>query len=273
MRVYIYVYMYVNVCACECMYKYIHIYFVRQFQFLCLFSVVLLCTIFIINKIKNNYSDAWMCTARFNACCRQLLLICVCVIITSHFTDLENESCLNWACLRHAIVWKASTISYWPCRQTNWVGYISVITVFIAFVGRSHPAHIIRYCECESLACTLIRFGFWPSTPTRPLAAFSIDLLSLMQTLTLECAVSVKGFVQSLRWMNGMSTKSVSYFDNCNIYYGCFMGVFWWFFRGQLIANVKHCTIKLRLGACWSSLELQVAMRNQIRFQSLPVDV
>ena len=68
---------------------------------------------------------------------------------------------------------------------------------------------VVHFCQCESLAASLIRFGFWPSSPTRPRAAFSIELLGLMQTLTLESAVSVKGFVQSLRWVNGMTTSSV----------------------------------------------------------------
>lgn len=69
---------------------------------------------------------------------------------------------------------------------------------------------VLHYCECESLAAVLVRFGLWPSTVTRPRAAFSIELLSLMHTLTLESAVSVKAFVQSLRWVNGLTTSTVS---------------------------------------------------------------
>lgn len=76
--------------------------------------------------------------------------------------------------------------------------------------GRSHPAKI-TFCECETVAETLIRFGFWPSSPTRPAAAFSLDLLQLMHTLTLECAVSVKGFVNTMRWMNNLTLKQVIY--------------------------------------------------------------
>jgi len=79
----------------------------------------------------------------------------------------------------------------------------------VHFVGRSHNA-IFTFCDHESLAATLVRFGFWPSSPVRPSAAFSIELLRLMQMLTLECAVSVKGFVQTLRWMHNLSSKEVN---------------------------------------------------------------
>ena len=74
---------------------------------------------------------------------------------------------------------------------------------------------MIQFCECETPAETLVRFGFWPSSTTRPHAAFSIELLQLMHMLTLQCSVSVEGFVQSLRWLNNMSASDVCIIFNC----------------------------------------------------------
>lgn len=76
-------------------------------------------------------------------------------------------------------------------------------------VGRFHYA-VMTFCDHESAAATLVRFGFWPCSPVRPSTAFSIDLLKMMHMLTLECAVSVKGFVNTLRWLNNLTNYEVS---------------------------------------------------------------
>lgn len=75
-------------------------------------------------------------------------------------------------------------------------------------IGRQHFINL-TFCNCESSASSLVRYGFWPASPTRPNAGFSIALLRFMNMLTLECAVSVAGFVQTLRWINNMSSKEV----------------------------------------------------------------
>jgi len=56
--IYIYVYMYVYVCECECMYIYIYILYIDFYVY---FSVVLLCTIFIININKKNRLVVYIC--------------------------------------------------------------------------------------------------------------------------------------------------------------------------------------------------------------------
>lgn len=75
--------------------------------------------------------------------------------------------------------------------------------------GRSHPG-VMSVCSCQPVAVSIIRHGFWPSSPTNPTAIFSIELLKLLHMLTLECAVAVKGFVNALRWMNQLTNAEVS---------------------------------------------------------------
>lgn len=68
---------------------------------------------------------------------------------------------------------------------------------------------LVVFCDCESQVASLLRLGYWASTPTLPSLGISINLLDELQTLTLECAVSVKGYVQMLRWKNNMSQYEV----------------------------------------------------------------
>lgn len=81
-------------------------------------------------------------------------------------------------------------------------------------LGRDHHVQM-QFCECEEYGSQLVRFGFWPSTPVRPTTAFSMELLRLLNILTLECSVSVAGMVQTLRWMNNLSSKQVSKLAIC----------------------------------------------------------
>jgi hypothetical protein len=79
----------------------------------------------------------------------------------------------------------------------------------LLFIGRQHFINL-TFCECEPQAASMVRYGFWPASPIRPNVGFSLPLLRLMTMLTLECAVSVAGFVQTLRWINNLSSKEVS---------------------------------------------------------------
>ena len=76
------------------------------------------------------------------------------------------------------------------------------------FAGRFHY-RLITFCQCEPQVTTLLRFGFWPSSPTKPTRGFSVELLELLCNLMLEAHVSVRGFIQSLRWKNQLSEKEV----------------------------------------------------------------
>jgi CxC1 like cysteine cluster associated with KDZ transposases len=87
--------------------------------------------------------------------------------------------------------------------------HIIIKITFILFAGRLHNA-ILICCKCESNPATLLRHGFWAARPVEPNVCFSLNLLNMLNLLTLECAVSVKGFLQMLRWKNGWSEMQVS---------------------------------------------------------------
>lgn len=78
----------------------------------------------------------------------------------------------------------------------------------VTTLGRCHPA-AFHLCKCESPGSSLIRYGFWPAHPLRPTAAFTMDFMKLMHNLSLECAVSVKGFVNTVRWLNKLNAHEV----------------------------------------------------------------
>lgn len=45
---------------------------------------------------------------------------------------------------------------------------------------------------------TLMRFHYWPATPSRPSIAFSFALMDWMEALLLECQVAVQDFTLAL---------------------------------------------------------------------------
>lgn len=77
------------------------------------------------------------------------------------------------------------------------------------YAGRIHTDKMIMFCACESQAVTLLRVGYWASSAKLPTVAFSMKLLELMQNLTMECSVSVKGFVEAVRWQNRQTASEV----------------------------------------------------------------
>ena len=60
--------------------------------------------------------------------------------------------------------------------------------------------HSIRFvwCNCESLAVTLVRAQLWPATPHHPKRAFTFKLLDLAESLLLECQVALRDFCNAL---------------------------------------------------------------------------
>lgn len=82
------------------------------------------------------------------------------------------------------------------------------VEFFCFSAGRSHPA-MLSVCDCEPFAATYIRYGLWPTRATRPSVGVSLELLTFMHILTLECAVSVKGFINTIRWIHKLTTKEV----------------------------------------------------------------
>jgi hypothetical protein len=65
------------------------------------------------------------------------------------------------------------------------------------------------FCDCEEQCITLLRWGFWASSPKRPWAAYAWDLMMLLQAVTLECQAAASSFVQMLRWKNNLSETEV----------------------------------------------------------------
>ena len=59
----------------------------------------------------------------------------------------------------------------------------------------------VKFCEHEPEAATLVRNGFWPSSPKQPQVAFDQGLMMLLHYLFLECRVSLKNIYQALQWM------------------------------------------------------------------------
>ena len=53
------------------------------------------------------------------------------------------------------------------------------------------------FCSCEEDALQLMKFGYWPATPSRPTTAFSFSLMDWLEALMLECQVSVHDFFSS----------------------------------------------------------------------------
>ncbi|KAJ8380083.1 hypothetical protein SKAU_G00008610 [Synaphobranchus kaupii] len=66
------------------------------------------------------------------------------------------------------------------------------------------------FCECESEPCTLVRYGLWPATAEKPQTAYSISLLELLLSLSMECQVSVEGFCNAMRWKNSLYLSEVN---------------------------------------------------------------
>ncbi|XP_014669631.1 PREDICTED: uncharacterized protein LOC106810710 [Priapulus caudatus] len=89
-------------------------------------------------------------------------------------------------------------VEVWNCDVDHICssGYPKVVTVVDAR-GRQHSVQL-TVCSCNSAAVTMLRYGLWPSTPTNPQVAFTIELMELLRLLVLECQVSVKGFCEVL---------------------------------------------------------------------------
>ena len=81
--------------------------------------------------------------------------------------------------------------------------------------GQQHAIKL-KCCEHEPEAITLIRNGFWPSTPKQPQVAFDIQFMTLLQYVFLECRVSLKSIHQSLLWLSPPCSKV--YVSTCLCY-------------------------------------------------------
>ncbi|KAJ8351549.1 hypothetical protein SKAU_G00230250 [Synaphobranchus kaupii] len=112
--------------------------------------------------------------------------------------------------------WKNSYYQKWPgstsliqehqraCKSR----YLKEVKVF-DHSGRLRYLEVM-FCECESEPCTLVRHGLWPATAEKPQTAYSITLLELLLSLSMECQVSVEGFCNAMRWKNSLYLSEVN---------------------------------------------------------------
>ena len=47
----------------------------------------------------------------------------------------------------------------------------------------------------------MLRFGFWPATPEKPVVAFHLDFMELVTVLQIESQLSVKSLCDALQYM------------------------------------------------------------------------
>ena len=76
------------------------------------------------------------------------------------------------------------------------------VTAVHMFNHLGKPYHLnVQFCKCQADAVRLIELGYWPATPTRPVLAFTKAFMDWMETLLLECQVSVQDFSHAIRLM------------------------------------------------------------------------
>lgn len=116
----------------------------------------------------------------------------------------------------------------------------SYVVWLLLSTGRQHAIKL-KCCEHEPEAITIIRNGFWPSTPTQPHVAFDIQFMTLLQYIFLEYRVSLKSIHQALLWLAPSCSKvyvstylSYILFVCYHLLYFCFVMksenfIYWWY--------------------------------------------
>ncbi|ELU18547.1 hypothetical protein CAPTEDRAFT_186980 [Capitella teleta] len=63
---------------------------------------------------------------------------------------------------------------------------------------------IIQFCHCEgeTKSVTLVKLHLWSLNAKKPTAAFHIDLLKLLHSLSMECKVAVKRSTEALKHLH-----------------------------------------------------------------------
>ncbi|XP_071820711.1 uncharacterized protein [Apostichopus japonicus] len=69
----------------------------------------------------------------------------------------------------------------------------------------------VTSCHCTNDTESLVRCGYWPSSPRKPTCAISICLLKWIATFLLEMQSSLKSICQSLKWLHGIAGDDISY--------------------------------------------------------------
>ena len=58
----------------------------------------------------------------------------------------------------------------------------------------------IEICDCEPQALTVLRYNFWPMSPSNPKTMVHMDLMETFRVMSLECHVSALGFANALKY-------------------------------------------------------------------------
>lgn len=64
-------------------------------------------------------------------------------------------------------------------------------------------------CDCEAPPVTLRRYGLWAATPTEPRCAYSINFLQWAESLMVTSHVSLRAFIEAVRFRNGVNHNEV----------------------------------------------------------------
>ena len=118
-----------------------------------------------------------------------------------------------WICV--VLVWiyarniVRESIYWFDMDEDHWrrIGETNILIIFIS--GRVHYV-LMTFCACEPQCITLLRWGFWASSPEKPSVGYSLELMKMLQAMTLECQAAASSFVQMLRWKNELSESEVS---------------------------------------------------------------
>lgn len=90
---------------------------------------------------------------------------------------------------------------------------------FLLYAGCQH-LQSIEVCRCQPLAVTLYEYGLWPSTPSNPHIALTLDFMKTLKGVVLESQISLRAYctaLQSSRWglKVGATEEYVSSFSDC----------------------------------------------------------
>lgn len=110
-----------------------------------------------------------------------MVFVCVLIVFFQHRKELINK--------------------YYYRRIRLWTLYGVCL-----YTGQQNPIKI-KCCEHEPEAITLVRNGFWPSTPKQPQVAFDLEFMALLQYIFLECRVSLRSICQALQWLVPPASK------------------------------------------------------------------
>lgn len=85
--------------------------------------------------------------------------------------------------------------------------YSRVITV-VSENGHLYQCEV-WFCMCESEFMKLIKFDLWPSTPTKPSTAISMQLLDQFISLQMEGKISFTSFIDGMSWKSGIYNQTL----------------------------------------------------------------